>query len=302
MIKACDYSFSRPDLAYLYSQGYRVVLRYFSFDDAKNLSPAELEAIQANKMGVGIFVEQGATDFLFTSRMQPLAIQVKDLLSSMKIPVDVPLFCAFDFDVQQNQLKTLTDNLNLFKSYLPDQLIGTYGSVWYEGHPFCRSMSTSFVEYNGTTGQAQNHPNPDIIQSSSTISGIDDDTINNERLNFMTNVSSAVTSIPQNSNSQDIDQLIGVLCSLLKWKTPQPQEIHDLSVKEGISTQLANLKLIEELNQPAFSLPQSINYTVQAGDTLTSIAQHFGVTVQSLATKNNIQNINSIQTGEKLIV
>lgn len=41
-------------------------------------------------------------------------------------------------------------------------------------------------------------------------------------------------------------------------------------------------------------------YTVQAGDTLTSIAKKFGTTYQELARKNNIANPNIIYVGQKL--
>lgn len=45
--------------------------------------------------------------------------------------------------------------------------------------------------------------------------------------------------------------------------------------------------------------PQTI-YTVQAGDTLSSIAQKFGTTYQELARKNNIANPNVIYVGQKI--
>lgn len=41
-------------------------------------------------------------------------------------------------------------------------------------------------------------------------------------------------------------------------------------------------------------------YTVKSGDTLSSIAQQYGMTVNSLASKNNISNPNIIYVGEKL--
>lgn len=47
--------------------------------------------------------------------------------------------------------------------------------------------------------------------------------------------------------------------------------------------------------------PQTI-YTVQAGDTLSSIAQKYGTTYQELARKNNIANPNLIYVGQKIII
>lgn len=45
---------------------------------------------------------------------------------------------------------------------------------------------------------------------------------------------------------------------------------------------------------------ESIFYTIQAGDTLSSIARKYGTTVQELATINNISNPNLIYPGQRL--
>jgi len=43
-------------------------------------------------------------------------------------------------------------------------------------------------------------------------------------------------------------------------------------------------------------------YKVQKGDNLTNIAKQFGTTVKTLATWNNIKDVNKINTGQELIV
>ena len=43
-------------------------------------------------------------------------------------------------------------------------------------------------------------------------------------------------------------------------------------------------------------------HTVQRGETLASIASKYGVTVQELATANNISNPNLISVGQELFV
>ena len=43
-------------------------------------------------------------------------------------------------------------------------------------------------------------------------------------------------------------------------------------------------------------------YTVQAGDTLTKIASHFGVTVNDIMRANNLANANYIQPGQMLMI
>ncbi len=46
----------------------------------------------------------------------------------------------------------------------------------------------------------------------------------------------------------------------------------------------------------------TIYYIVRSGDTLSEIAQRYGVTVQSIASENNISNPNIIYIGQRLII
>ncbi len=48
--------------------------------------------------------------------------------------------------------------------------------------------------------------------------------------------------------------------------------------------------------------PQDVTYIVQAGDTVGTIAQQFGVTIDDIARVNNLTNVNSIQIGDPLII
>lgn len=47
---------------------------------------------------------------------------------------------------------------------------------------------------------------------------------------------------------------------------------------------------------------QPVTYTVQAGDTLSGIAQKYGTTYQELARKNNISDPNKIYVNQKIII
>ncbi len=44
------------------------------------------------------------------------------------------------------------------------------------------------------------------------------------------------------------------------------------------------------------------SYTIAAGDTLSAISQRYGVSVSAIAKANNIQNINQIYAGQRLII
>ena len=48
--------------------------------------------------------------------------------------------------------------------------------------------------------------------------------------------------------------------------------------------------------------PAPIEYVVQPGDTLTAIAEEFGVTVNALADLNEIENPNAISVGQRLLI
>jgi LysM repeat protein len=50
------------------------------------------------------------------------------------------------------------------------------------------------------------------------------------------------------------------------------------------------------------STPETQEYTVQAGDTLSGIAQEFGVTVEAIVEANEIADPNLIMPGETLII
>jgi lysozyme len=60
---------------------------------------------------------------------------------------------------------------------------------------------------------------------------------------------------------------------------------------------------VPAVSEPAAAQPaDSQTYTVQAGDSLSSIAQHYGVTVNAICQANEIENPNLIQVGQVLII
>lgn len=49
-------------------------------------------------------------------------------------------------------------------------------------------------------------------------------------------------------------------------------------------------------------IPSSIEYTVEAGDTLTSIANEIGVTINNIVFNSNLSDVNNIVPGQKLYI
>ena len=57
----------------------------------------------------------------------------------------------------------------------------------------------------------------------------------------------------------------------------------------------------EVINNNSTSSNQNI-YIVKSGDTLSQIAQDFGTTISAIANANNIQNVNLIYVGQRLVI
>lgn len=80
-----------------------------------------------------------------------------------------------------------------------------------------------------------------------------------------------------------------------------------LTKKEEVSLSTTAPKT-EPVAKPAQAKPQeqvkqsTITYTVQKGDTLTTIAKKYNTTVSKIAADNNIKNVNLIYVGQKLTI
>lgn len=48
--------------------------------------------------------------------------------------------------------------------------------------------------------------------------------------------------------------------------------------------------------------PTPVTYTIRSGDTLTRIAQQFGVTVEALQKANNITDPAGLEVGQQLVI
>ena len=56
------------------------------------------------------------------------------------------------------------------------------------------------------------------------------------------------------------------------------------------------------ITQPVLAQASGPIYIVQSGDTLSKIALQYGVTIEALATRNDIDDPRRLRTGVKLII
>ena len=69
----------------------------------------------------------------------------------------------------------------------------------------------------------------------------------------------------------------------------------------GETLKIDTTRNFEEITNTSYVMNHTI-YTIKYGDTLTSIANRFGVTIESIARLNDIKNVNLIYAGERLII
>ncbi len=124
-----DYSFAHPDPARIKAAGYVVVVRYLSPDPAKNITPAELLALHALGLGVGLVWEAGATDELGAGPAgQAEAAAATTQALALGFDQSRPIFFAADFAASGGQLNDVAAYLQAARRQSPYP-VGVYGSV-----------------------------------------------------------------------------------------------------------------------------------------------------------------------------
>lgn len=103
------------------------------------------------------------------------------------------------------------------------------------------------------------------------------------------------------TNRNEVGYVIGASAPADQWDSLQP-------IVRGIInsfrfTEEAVIRPTEATRPPTPTpTPTPRIYVVQSGDTLSEIAVQFGVTVEALAVRNNIDDPRSLRVGQKLII
>ena len=106
------------------------------------------------------------------------------------------------------------------------------------------------------------------------------------------------------SNDEFIQKLASVEARLERLEARLTQIEGSMEKMGQLERQVVNLeKSLSELKKPANPIPETIRYhPVRQGDTLSGIAQEYGMTVQELCRLNEITPSTVIRPGEMLLV
>jgi LysM repeat protein len=90
---------------------------------------------------------------------------------------------------------------------------------------------------------------------------------------------------------------------LLAYNTENIDDAGTIFVGQEITIPPPDAELPTSTPLPETLLPgQEIEYRVQAGDSLQSIAAQFNSTAEALAERNDIEDVNAIQIGDLLVI
>lgn len=132
-MRAVDYSFSRPSLTALRAAGYDGIIRYLSWDAAKNLTRPEVDAAHAaglwvalNWEGWGDLREFGATVAAAASNGRTAGAEARRLCDAMAAPAGLPIFVSADYPAQPEHYEIIGAFLDAFAA-ASARPVGIYG-------------------------------------------------------------------------------------------------------------------------------------------------------------------------------
>ena len=113
----------------------------------------------------------------------------------------------------------------------------------------------------------------------------------------------------KDGNQEDADRLISGFSALHKtldhagWTNPSPYGANQVVGTPGANDNFDFENVISEPQSrptPPAKSPAMQAYEVAVGDTLTAIAAEHGLSIDEIARKNNISNVNNISVGQQL--
>ena len=103
------------------------------------------------------------------------------------------------------------------------------------------------------------------------------------------------------TNRNNVGYILGALAPADQWDALQP--VFRGIINSFRFTEEAVIRPTDATRPPTPTpTPTPQVYVVQSGDTLSHIAVQFGVTVEALALRNNIDDPRSLRTGQRLVI
>ena len=103
------------------------------------------------------------------------------------------------------------------------------------------------------------------------------------------------------TNRNNVGYVLGAMAPADQWETLQP--VFQGIINSFRFTEEAVIRPTDATRPPTPTpTPTPQVYIVQSGDTLSHIAVKFGVTVEALSLRNNIDDPRSLRTGQRLVI
>lgn len=311
MSKVGDLSWSRPGGATLKANGFSGIMRYFSYDNGKNLSHDELVDYLNNGLDVGVVFESTSTRGL-TGAAGGSADGAEAVRQAQAVGYTGKIYAAFDFDATEAQQAAINAYQQAFNDATGGRSRAGYGGYYV----IKRLFDAGLIDYGWQTlawSGGQIDPRAQLYQDGGTVLGGQVDTNDVRKADFgqmghgSTATPSAVpASAPVAAGEYTVvsgDTLSGIAA---RFGTTYQA----LAALNGIAN--PNLIRVGQVLRvsgsaapaPAASAPAPIangqTYTVVSGDTLSAIGARYGISYQSIAVANGIADPNKIYSGQVL--
>lgn len=139
-----DYAWGIPGGKNIRALGYNFVCRYLSFNSEKNLSPAEVTDLKANKLGIVLVWE--STERRALDGFDAGVIDVSEALelaNSLGAPDAAPIYFACDYDFSYIQQQKVNDYFAGIASVIPVEKIGIYAGY----DVISRALNANIAKY-----------------------------------------------------------------------------------------------------------------------------------------------------------
>lgn len=127
-MRLVDYSYARPDPAYIKAQGFGGVMRYLSPTVKKNLTVAERDALTAQGLQIGL-VWESTPDRALSGNAGGILDARESRKQADALGFNGTTYFAVDWDANEGQQGVINSYLEGAKSVLGDR-VGVYGGYW----------------------------------------------------------------------------------------------------------------------------------------------------------------------------